>query len=314
MPSVAEKTIRIAVKFLNKIRYKRYVFNNTQEAKRDIEKYFATLKTSKNKYDSFTMFDNVEIDIINRCNGTCSFCPVNKHIDPRPLARMSDDIFHKIIDNLAKLNYGGLLEYFSNNEPLLDNRIYDFIKYGVSRVPNAYHVLYTNGILLDSGKFQALAESGLNYLRIDNYNDDMELNPNIQKIYDEYKDKEFGLVCEIYIRLNNEVLSNRGGSAPNKQKFKKPLDAPCFLPFRDFIIRADCGVSLCCNDALGKVTLGNVKEQTIEEIWYGQKRLDIIESMRKNLRKGIEICEGCDAFSTDKSFVRYKNSLKNAGK
>jgi len=216
---------------------------------------------------------------------------------------MSDDTFYKIIDNLAKLNYSRQIGYYSNNEPLMDNRIYDFIKYGVSKLPNARHILFTNGTLLNCDKFQSLIDSGLNFLYIDNYNDNGELNSNIKKIYDEYKNKEFSLNCKIYMRLNNEVLNNRGGSAPNKPKNRKPLNVSCYKPFMQLIIRADCGVSLCCDDALGKVTLGNVQEQTIEEIWYGQKHLDILESMRKNTRSGI--CKECDIVSSDKHYNAF---------
>ena len=29
-------------------------------------------------------FDRVEIETISRCNNTCAFCPVNRHVDPPP--------------------------------------------------------------------------------------------------------------------------------------------------------------------------------------------------------------------------------------
>ncbi len=60
---------------------------------------------------------------------------------------------------------------------------------------------------------------------------------------------------------------------------------------------------MCCNDALGDVTLGNVGEQTLEEIWYGQKHFDILESMRKNIRSGI--CRDCDVVSSGKHYGTF---------
>jgi len=297
-PSVLEVVLKNLL-LLTKIK-RVFIFKAAyKEVMRDIEKFFVS-KTAKGKQP---VFEHVEIETINKCNGTCAFCPVNRNDDPRPLKKMSDDTFYKIIDNLAKLNYCGQIGYYSNNEPLMDNRIYDFIKYGASKLPKARHNLFTNGTLLDCGKFQSLIDSGLNCLYIDNYNDKRKLNPNIQKIYDEYKDKEFPLNCEIYMRLNDEVLSNRGGAASNKRKLKKPLNASCYKPFMQLIIRADCGVSLCCDDALGKMTLGNVKEQTLEEIWYGQKHFDILKSMRKNVRNGI--CRECDIVSSDKHYNSF---------
>jgi radical SAM protein with 4Fe4S-binding SPASM domain len=271
-------------------------FRVAREGRRDIKRFFASGLMGRD----YPLFKYVEIETINKCNGTCTFCPVNKNIDPRPLARMNDSTFYKIIDNLVNLNYNGKIGYYSNNEPLMDNRIYDFIKYGVQNLPNAYHFLFTNGTLLDCDKFQTLIDLGLNHLFIDNYNDDLELHPNIRKIYDKYKDKNFSLDCQILIRLNDEVLSNRVGSAPNGRKIAKPIKAQCNLPFRQLIIRADCGVNLCCNDALGRITLGNVEEQTLEEIWFSKKHFDILESIRKNLRIGI--CKECDIVSLDRYF------------
>ena len=37
------------------------------------------------KDDVFPIFQTIEIETINRCNGKCSFCPVNRNIDPRSL-------------------------------------------------------------------------------------------------------------------------------------------------------------------------------------------------------------------------------------
>lgn len=34
--------------------------------------------------DEFPLFKNIEIETINRCNGSCSFCPVNKKENQRP--------------------------------------------------------------------------------------------------------------------------------------------------------------------------------------------------------------------------------------
>jgi len=295
---IAAAVLRYALVVFRRIKRASVFGASQKEAKRDVEKFFASRNAGEG-----VLFKHVEIETINKCNGTCTFCPVNRNADPRPLARMSEDVFYKIIDNLVRLNYVGQVGYYSNNEPLMDNRIYDFIKYGVSKLPNVNHFLFTNGTLLDCDKFQLLIDSGLNALYIDNYNDKYKLNHNIRKVYDRYKNEKFSLDCRIFMRLNDEVLSNRAGSAPNKRKNVKPFDAPCNLPFTQLIIRADCGVSLCCNDALGKVTLGNVAEQTLEEIWYGQKHFDILESMRKNVRGGI--CSECDIVSSDKHYGTF---------
>lgn len=61
------------------------------------------------------------------------------------------------------------------------------------------------------------------------------------------------------------------------------------------IVRPDGKVSLCCNDPLGKYSLGDLNEQSIKEVWYGEQYNTIrnkIISGRKNLDK----CNRCDVF------------------
>ena len=38
------------------------------------------------------MFHHIEIETINRCNGVCSFCPINCRIDPREKKVMSEEL------------------------------------------------------------------------------------------------------------------------------------------------------------------------------------------------------------------------------
>lgn len=285
------------MKKIFEIKYKKEIIRCATEVKDDVESFF--------KEEKMPLFKFIEIEMINRCNGKCSFCYFGKNDDPRPVAKMTEKTFKKIIDNLARLNYDGVIYYHSNGESLMNENTIDFIKYGVSKVPAARHILYTNGTLLNSEKFQKLIDSGLNYLQINNYNDKLKLMPNIQKIYDEYKNKEFTMECKIYLRLQSEILSTRGGTAPNRDKIVEPLNTSCYFPFNSFIIRADCGASLCCNDALGKFTLGNVEEQTLEEIWFGDKYMEIRNSIRKNQRNGIEICKECDMIPAKNGNVSY---------
>ena len=73
--------------------------------------------------------NSIEIETINRCNNDCSFCPVSKGNDIREYKKMSEELYHQIIDQLSDMDYRGYISLFSNNEPLLDVRIFDFLKY-----------------------------------------------------------------------------------------------------------------------------------------------------------------------------------------
>lgn len=102
------------------------------------------------------LFSSVELEVINRCNGECPFCPVNRHEDPRKLKKMDTELFEKIINELSELDYSGRLALHSNNEPFLDARIIDFARYAHEKLPHAFIYMFTNGTLLTLEKFLAI--------------------------------------------------------------------------------------------------------------------------------------------------------------
>lgn len=238
--------------------------------------------------------NTIEIETINRCNNDCSFCPVNKNDDIRPYKKMSRELFEKIINELEEINYQGYISLFSNNEPLIDVRIFDFLKYAKEKLPNATHCMYTNGTILDEEKYLKLIQY-LDYLVIDNYNDDLKILENIQPIIDKYKDVKTHCKVSVLVRKKNQILLNRGGEAPNREQ-KENFISSCVFPFMQMIIRPDGEISRCCQDALAKTTLGDVSKSSIKEVWEGENYLEF----RKNLidfgRGSIDFCKNCDSF------------------
>lgn len=242
------------------------------------------------------LFNHVEVETINRCNGVCSFCPVNRNADPREEKVMSWELFREIVRQLEEINYAGRFTTFSNNEPLLDERMIELNRYARERLPKARFHLYTNGTLLTLDKFVALTEI-LDELIIDNYQQELKLiKPCVQIV--EYCDKhpELKKKVTIVLRKPQEILTSRGGHAPNRSHVASYGKERCLLPFKQMIIRPDGKVSLCCNDALGKYTLGDVSREKLVDIWYGPK----FETVRKCLYEGRENwgdCRFCDTFS-----------------
>lgn len=237
----------------------------------------------------------VEIETINRCNGKCSFCPVNMYDDSRPLCRMSEQLFTKIIDDLSAINYCGRLALFSNNEPLLDKRIVSFHEYARTKLPNCKLHLFTNGTLLSSEIFIELLKY-LDELIIDNYSDELLIPDNINEIIQLCKNNlDWKKKTTIVLRRQNELLSTRGGEAKNRTCIPDMRGKKCALPFQQMIIRPDGKVSLCCNDPLGKVTLGDVSKQSIVDIWNSSCYNEIRKKIKKG-RESIYQCINCDAF------------------
>jgi radical SAM protein with 4Fe4S-binding SPASM domain len=181
---------------------------------------------------------------------------------------------------------------YSNNEPLLDKRLFRFLKMARTTLPNVRLYLFTNGTLLTKDNFDELMHY-LDWLTIDNYNDELKLNIPVEEIYyyalsKSYKDKLY-----IYLRKENEILTNRSGQAKNRSPKKIKLKSACMYPYEQAIVRPDGKMSLCCNDATGKTTMGDLQKENLINIWRGEAYYYIRRKMLVD-RNCHSLCKACD--------------------
>ena len=205
-------------------------------------------------------------------------------------------MFENIVEQLADMDYAGQFTTFSNNEPLLDERIVEFNRYARKRLPRARMHLYTNGTLMTIDKFKELTEV-LDELIIDNYQQELKLIKPCKEIREYVRlHPEIAKKVTIVLRKPQEILTSRGGTAPNRRDMEDYSKERCVLPFKQMIVRPDGKISLCCNDAVGTYTLGDLTKESLLDIWYGPR----FQIVRKCLYQGRENwgnCRYCDAFS-----------------
>ena len=237
---------------------------------------------------------HIEVETISRCNGTCAFCPVNRFVDPRENVRMTEELFKNIIDELKEWKYTGTLNLFSNNEPFLDKRIFDFLIYAREQLPDAYIQIISNGTPLTPEKAVAALEK-LSNMVINNYATEYVLHANVQQIVDHLNSERPDLAGKLTVgyRKIMELKSNRAGNAPNRRRRETTYRSRCAYPFFQMVIRPDGKVSMCCNDALGQMTLGDVARDGVRKAWASPERLAFQRKMLKR-RDTIELCSTCD--------------------
>lgn len=248
-------------------------------------------------------FDHVEIETLNRCNGDCAFCPASRGHDSRPFKKMPEKLFARIIGQLSATDYNGYLGLFSNNEPLLDDRLEGFAATARASLPDAYLALSTNGSLLNIDRLRRLLPL-FDRIVINNYDTHPVMHENVRCIRDfchGYEGARLleGRTLEICLRCSQDILTTRAGSAPNRASSALPLTQPCALPFSQLIVRPDGKVSLCCNDALGRMTLGDLASGDIKDVWFGQASRGIRRTMLESGRAGIPLCRECDFVKHD---------------
>ena len=238
----------------------------------------------------------VNIETINRCNNTCAFCTANRNEEKRPFAKISDELYKSVIDQLADWGYSNKLTLYGNNEPWMDTRIVEFHKYAREKLSNAYIFMSTNGILLNIEKLDSIVPY-VNQIIINNYSMEMKLYPHIQEIYDHVKanpEKYKDVEIIIQMRYLNEYLTNRAGSAPNRKGEKyKVIKKTCLMPFTDMWIEPNGNMGLCCCDNFEKTRMGDLTKDRLVDIWNN----DIYRETRKKMRDGrhnIGFCQYCD--------------------
>lgn len=248
-----------------------------------------------NRQSEFPIFQMVEIETINRCNGTCVFCPASVGNEIRPFKKMKMDTFKKIVRELSEMKYGGEVLLEVNNEPLIDNRLPNLAKILKENVPGCRLSIITNGTLLTVEKMKILYKY-IDRIVVNNYSRKFRLNDNIKTVYRyavKHSSEYSGRELEIRRRYVGEVLTNRAGSAPNHHKVSFNVTMPCLYPFVGITIFPDGRVGLCSNDCFEVTEFGNVNDESLIEIWRGDK-LQVVRGQIAKGRKNYKLCSLCD--------------------
>ena len=90
----------------------------------------------------------VQIETIRDCNGRCIICNYRDTGRPEKPKKMTGKVFRSIISKIKELPCLETVCLYNHNEPLLDPKIFNRIRYVKKRLPNVRIELSTNGILL----------------------------------------------------------------------------------------------------------------------------------------------------------------------
>ncbi|MDY2584358.1 radical SAM protein [Helicobacter sp.] len=294
-----------------------------------------------------TLFYNapnqLAIELTNQCNLSCVMCIFHSKALQKPsffLERVTleNDYVYQCIDYAVK--YQCELDFTSPGEVLLDNRIYDFIKYakekGVKRVG-----LTSNATLLDKKATKKLLEAGLTYIRfsVDGASEETyrkirgadinKVRNNIiyfmEQVRDLKKDVEINLNCVLvgkakeevgaykefwnpYLDVINYISFSHEISYYDNGYSKSPMPEgryPCHWPwFNMLAVRPDGKVVACCSMSatIGRenVCVGDVRKNTLEEIWKGEAMQVLREENLTFDFKTFAICKTCTEWSNNR--------------
>lgn len=216
----------------------------------------------------------IQIETIAGCNYRCSFCPIGKI--EMPLGRMSMHLFLKIIDELK--DFRGAIHLYLRNEPLLDKRIVDLARIARERTKASIKIS-TNGALLTKDLAQDLSKYCT--IIVNDYGN--QVGERVR----EWADIKNMIVIP---RGENVIMENRAGNLPDRPVVK--LDAFCVRPFEQLYVAFDGRVVICCQDWKLEEVLGNVAEDTLNNIWNGSRYRKLRAQLLRRERTGL--CAKCD--------------------
>ena len=270
----------------------------------------------------------LEIEPTNYCNLNCRYCP--RRESSREKGYMKFDLFQKIIDDASQIGVMGI-DLYLLGESLLHPQFVEMVSYIKSK--NLKVNVVTNGMLFSIEKIEAVLRSGLNIadsITFSMYGYSKEVNErlmrgvdhdkvlknihNFLKLREKCKGKGPSIEVIFYTVPENEnekeqfvkywreivdcvIICKISKSFANLKKGKNttmPRRKNCWILWNRMTILWNGDVTFCGCDIDGDYVLGNLKEQSIKEIWNSEQLLSIKKLHDKKQFHKIPLCSKCD--------------------
>ena len=275
-------------------------------------------------------FNRIYVEITNKCNLSCSFCPKTK----RPLKEMTIKDFSLIITKIK--DYTNTVCLHVKGEPLLHQRLDEILS--ICDDNNINVSLTTNGTLLKSKINVLKSHKSLSkiHISLNAETNNLDYSVNIFKPVSTFpqdkiiiyrlwaqksslldkKSTEIVEKLKEYYHLSEETVENIKNNKNTKIDINKYVDkdflftwpsSTCEEPTHNFCeglksqiaILVDGTVIPCCLDDEGKISLGNIFAEDLATILNKDKTKKIIKGFQGN--KCVEkLCQSC----------QYKNRFK----
>ncbi len=253
----------------------------------------------------------LQIETTTLCQAKCIFCQHDKF---KEFGTMPDDLFVKVIKEASQLpNLQSIIPMLTG-EPFCDKQILERIKYIREQLPKVNIQLYTNGSLLTLEILRQLKEVH-----------DFNLSISLNGLKPETRQKLMGLgdwshvikmanYCEqiklpyrVTLVATPEVDPDEvrdfikvGGMAIQYQSwagqqypYRRNRWTSCIRALNHMTIRYNGDANLCCFDPFGRVSFGNVNDNTIEEIWESPKRQEYVNLHKQGRGNTLDLCDSC---------------------
>lgn len=263
--------------------------------------------------------DILQIELINRCNAKCVFCPYPLNLSPKR-EDMSMGLFKKILLD-ASLDPPKEIYPFLNGEPFLDSGLMEKLSLINEVLPNTMIKIFTNGHLMTPERVKGLKDiknissinvsinSVLDARRMSlmklpyaqtrdnmiNVRDTLNIPLSTSMVYDVCLVNSVDIVAyreEMEFLGIGQNLFPSGNWAGKIRKCYANYDK-CCRPFIGMNILANGKAVLCCFDSEGEVVLGDLNKQSLMEIWTSPEYQSIQRVHNQGNRGTLPLCNNC---------------------
>lgn len=261
-------------------------------------------------YKNSPMPSWIELSIIDVCNRSCIFCPKSDpKIAPNTFQKMSINLIDKLCFDLKEINYKGSIVLCGYGEPMLHKDI-NLICNKLSKF--SFVEVVTNGDTLNSEKIIELYNNNANKLLISMYDGKEQIikfksmvkNSGVPSDFVILRDRWHDEKKDYGLKLTNRTGTINVGVQEDINTYDK-----CYYPTYQMLIDWNGDIFLCPQDWQRRITMGNMMQQTIYEIWMGK----IFEKYRKNLLEGKRIMSPCSLCNAEGTILG-KNHAKEWNK
>lgn len=234
----------------------------------------------------------VQFELSNMCNLAWwhKKCPMNSYMaspyrfkDPKHLPA---EIVYRVLDLLVELGYESAVYFNHYNEPTVDPRLLEFIRYSRKVLPNNTIEFTSNGVFVSKQLAIELRDAGLTGLHVTLYGSQEDREATRRRMQEEIiplfaPDTTNILSWKLDDRLceyERDYLTDRGN---------------CYAPISTIVITVDGEWAMCCRDWKRTVTFGSLHKHSLEELLNMPEPWDVYRQLSTGHREVFDICRRC---------------------
>jgi radical SAM protein with 4Fe4S-binding SPASM domain len=274
--------------------------------KKNIKRRSLIVDEGINFYKGIPLPTWIELSLIDVCNRKCSFCPKSDaSIAPDTYQKMSRLLVDKLANNLKKIKFNGSITLCGYGEPLLHKDI-EYIVEKLSKISNVEIV--TNGDVLNSKNLKKLYAAKAGRVLVSMYDGHSQINKFKKIVKQANVPDDFVILRDRWYDDSQNFgvkLTNRAGTIKTGNQIDNSVHTTCYYPSYQFLVDWNGDVFLCPQDWQRRVTMGNMMQEEIFDIWTNK----IITKYRKDLLNGKRSsspCSECNAQGTLLGFNHAK--------